>query len=63
MIIKYIIKICNHNIIANSSFSWWGAYFNKNTDKIVCRPNKWFNIKYNNFNDNDLSPDTWIKFQ
>ena len=53
-----LMSCCNHNIIANSSFSWWGAYLNTNFDKIVCYPETWF---VNNTDTKDLCPLEWIK--
>ncbi|EKE02186.1 MAG: glycosyl transferase family protein [uncultured bacterium] len=49
---------CKHNILANSSFSWWGAWLNSNPDKMVITPRKWFNTTYDS---NDLIPERWIK--
>jgi len=55
------MSLCRHNIIANSSFSWWGAYFNNNnTDKVVCYPSVWFG-QTANIDTRDLCPQEWVK--
>jgi hypothetical protein len=55
------MSLCSHNIIANSTFSWWGAYFNNNKNKIVCYPSRWFGPELSQHNTKDLCPDDWIK--
>jgi hypothetical protein len=54
---------CTHNIIANSSFSWFGAYFNSYKDKIVCYPNVWFCGSGSNIYVDDLFPPSWQKIK
>lgn len=54
-----LMSFCHHNVIANSSFSWWSAYFNNWNDKIVCYPSKWF--CNNKIITKDLYPPEWIR--
>jgi hypothetical protein len=53
-----LMSNCKHNIIANSSFSWWGGWLNEHSNKIVCAPKKWINTEDNT---NDLIPKDWIR--
>jgi len=55
-----LMSKCDHNIIANSSFSWWGAYLNKNKNKIVIGPEKWFGPEGPQ-DQEDIIPKNWIK--
>lgn len=55
-----VMSKCKHNIIANSTFSWWGAWLNENKNKIVIGPRKWFSINGPNANYN-IMPVDWIK--
>lgn len=54
-----LMSRCKHHIIANSSFSWWGAWLNANPEKIVVSPKKWFN--HAPLDTKDLIPEYWVK--
>ena len=52
----YLMSLCQHFIIANSSFSWWAAWLSTNVNKIVVAPKKWFATEADPL---DLIPENW----
>ena len=54
-----LMSQCNHNIIANSSFSWWGAWLNKSPKRTIISPKKWYADK--NIKNIDIIPNNWVK--
>lgn len=56
-----LMSLCKHNIIANSSFSWWGAWLNQFSDKIVIAPQKWLNDDKYELMERSIVPHSWVK--
>lgn len=53
-----LMSLCHHHIIANSTFSWWGAWLNANCDKIVVAPRRWFAANYDS---SEITPPSWTQ--
>ena len=56
----YFMSLCKHNIIANSTFSWWGAWLNSNKNRIVITPKNWYK-EYTNDSTIEFIPSDWVQ--
>ncbi|ACL17490.1 glycosyl transferase family 11 [Methanosphaerula palustris E1-9c] len=54
----WLMSLCQHHIIANSSFSWWGAWLGQDAEKMVIAPRRW--ALSESFDTSDIIPDSWI---
>ena len=59
----FLMSKCDHNVVSNSSFSWWGAWMNQNPNAKIIGPDKWFEKGYSNLNEKDIIPDNWIRIK
>jgi hypothetical protein len=57
----WLMSLCRHHIIANSSFSWWGAWLGTNTDKMTIAPSRWANTPSGDMC--DIIPGGWITIE
>jgi hypothetical protein len=55
----WAMSLCKHHIIANSSFSWWGAWLSVNPEKIVIAPKQWFRLQ--TLDSKDIVPERWMR--
>lgn len=58
----WLLSLCHHFIISNSTFSWWGAYLSRNENKVVVSPDTWFGPEIT-VNTNDIYCDNWVKIK
>lgn len=56
----YLMSICEHNVVTNSTFSWWAAWLNPHSEKLVIRPKEYYKIRDRFHDTSDLWPEKWL---
>ena len=60
----YLMSMCKHFILSNSTYSWWGQYLSDNNSRIVMAPKKWNNLEHDpNWDPSDIYMDGWIRIE